>query len=385
MDLMKQLHAHLFLSFTLFSVVASAQDFNTNEHDTNRQNAIAAAEPTHNNVAVSVNLATSNSDWSKEEDRVLGSISRSKLAKMKAVTGALVDFLRDTCIGEGVYNPSWHGEYFSGKNSPGAQLRFGVSCHFAEQDADLNITANDIQPLVDQLAVNGQHFLTVRVGDSVSNGVLYYTDAAATPASRTKMWLITTGKALPFIPVTRKEYLTEAKAELTTMVNSIVAGWQLKVPVRPAAVQEAEKNAAIGQLKAMYAGSELDVRMRLLVRNYKTDQEYQSENIGNETAGYVATIHLMDSLMTHLGAVALAKPAVVSVDAADFQGFEDGPGSYMLARINPAYFNNELSEEKPQLFVVSWHYDPSNLSASVLDKELAEGICGRGLLELLSK
>lgn len=385
MDLMKHLHAQLFLSFTFFSLVASAQNFGANEHDTNRQNAIAAAEPTRNNITVSENLAISNSDWSKEEDQVLGSISRSKLARMKAVTGDLVDFLRDTCIGEGVYNPNWHGEYFSERNSPGAQLRFGVFCHFAEQNADLNITANDFQPLLDQLAVNGQHFLTVRLGDSVNNGILYYADVAGTPASRTKMWLITTGKALPFIPVTRKEYLTEARAELTGIVYSITAGWKLKVPVRSAEVQEAEKNAAISQLRAMYSGSELDVRMRLFVRSYKTDQEYQSENIGNETAGFVATIELMDSLMTHMGAAALAKPAVVTVDAADFQGFEDGTCSYMLARMNPAYFNDGLSEDKPQLFLVTWHYDPSNLSATVLDKELAEGIGGQGLQGLLSK
>src|SRR6185312_14161933 len=292
---------------------------------------------------------------------------------MKNVTNALVDFLRDSCIGSGVFNPSWHGVYFSGKKSPGVQMKFGVDCHFSEQNADLSITANDMSPLLDQMVVNGQHYLTVLVPTAGDSGTLYYESAGNERTASSKMWLVTTGKALPYIPVTRKEYLTEASAELTAMVNSIIAGWKLKVPVRPAAVQEAEKNAAIGQLQAMYPRAELTVRLRMFGDNYKTDEQYQSENIGRETAGFVAMIQLMDSLMKHLPAASLAKPAVVSVAAADFQGFEDGPGCYMLARPNPVYFNNSLSQDRPQLFLVTWHYDPSVLSGTVLDKEISEG------------
>ena len=94
-----------------------------------------------------------NTEWSKAEDLVNGTISTAKLVKMKEVTSTLVNFLRDSCLGNGAYNPTWHGEYNSDIYSPGAQLKYGVTCHFAGQNADLSITANDIQPLLDQLVV----------------------------------------------------------------------------------------------------------------------------------------------------------------------------------------------------------------------------------------
>lgn len=381
----------MLLSFALTPVFASGRDAAFTNQVCYQQNTVILARETvaAANVPVAPREATTaEADWSKEEDRIDGSISKAKLAKMKGVTNALVDFLKDSCLGAGVYSPTWHGEYFSGKNSPGAQLKFGMTCHFADQNADLSITANDIQPLLDQIVVNGQHFVTMRVGSSIANNVFYYTDPAGTdgPAGQTKMWLVAAdnGQSL-FTPITRKEYLTEAKAELTTMVNSIEAGWKLKVPVRSAAQQQAERTAVIDQLKSMYSGADLDIRVRVYMRSYKTDEQFLKENIASETAGFHATMRLMDSLMTHLGAAELTKPAVVSVAAADFHGFEDGQTNFMLVRINDGYFNRALSEEKPQIFLVKWHYDGGNASTAALDRQLEEKLDAQVLQGMLGK
>jgi hypothetical protein len=169
------------------------------------------------------------------------------------------------------------------------------------------------------------------------------------------------------------------------MANSIRDGWKLKIPTRTAAAQDAEKKAAIEQLKAMYSGTDLEVRARIYLRNYKTDEQYRKENIDNETAGLKGTLHLMDSLLVHLPAAELAKPAVVSVASTEFHGFEDGQTNYMLIRMNAAYFNNGLSEEKPQLFLVTWHYDPSNAATAELDRQLTERFDGQKLQEMLGK
>jgi hypothetical protein len=388
---MKRLAIAALLSFAFSSVFASAQDVAFSTQASFQQNTvvltgqpIAAA-----NVAVArAETPGVKADWSKEEDRVDASLSKAKLAKMKGVTNALVDFLRDSCLGTGAYIPTWHGEYYSAKNSPGAQLKFGLICHFADQNADLRITANDMQPLLDQVIVNGQHFLTMRIPSSDEHNVFYYTDAAGSDASagQTKMWLVTTGNGhMPFTPVTRKEYLTEAKAELSAMVKSIEAGWKMKVPVRPPAAQEAERKAVIDQLKAMYSGADLDIRVRVYMRSYKSDEQFLRENIANETAGFRATIRLMDSLMAHLGAGELAKPAVVSAAAADFHGFEDGQTNYMLVRVNDAYFNHGLSDEKPQLFLVTWQYDGANASTAALDRQLSERLDAQVLQNMLGK
>jgi hypothetical protein len=339
-----------------------------------------------------------HTEWSKAEDQVNGLISNDKLDKMKAVTGALVNFLRDSCVGvggsnpggggsdpgAGVYGATWHGEYNSDQNSPGAQLKFGVTCHFADQNADLSITANDLQPLLDQLVVNGQHFRTMRVATASEKHTSYFAD------DQTKMWLVTAKNGmLPFTPVTRREYLVQAKAELLSMVKSIEAGWKLKVPVRSAAAQEAERKAVIDQLKSMYSGTDLSIRVRVYLHSYKSDEEFLKANIAAETAGFRATIRLMDSLTARLGAAELSKPAVVSVGAADFRGFEDGQSNYMLIRMNGTYFSKTLGEEIPQIFLVAWHYEGANerskASAAELDRQLTEKLDGRVLQEMLDK
>ena len=388
---MKRLANSVLLLFALSPVFATAHGFAFFNHTSFQQNTvILASQPiaAANIPVATVETTGVKADWPKEEDRVDASLNKAKLGKMRGVTNAIVDFLRDSCLGAGAYSPTWHGEYYSEKNSPGAQLKFGLTCHFADQNADLSITANDMQPLLDQAMVNGQHFLTMRVANSNERNVLSYTDAAAADASagQTKMWLVATANGhMPFTPVTRKEYLTEAKAELTAMVKSIEAGWKLKVPVRAAAAQEAERKAVIDQLKSMYSGADLDIRVRVYMRSYKTDEQFQNENIANETAGFRWTIRLMDSLTAHLGAAELAKPAVVSVAAADFHGFEDGQTNYMLIRMNDAYFNPGLSDEKPQLFLVTWHYDGANASTAALDRQLSERLDAQVLQNMLGK
>ncbi|HUB60370.1 MAG TPA: hypothetical protein VL978_06705 [Puia sp.] len=401
---MKRFATSMLLSLGLSPVFASAQDLVSSNQVSLQQDstnlagrAIAAA-----NVSAAVETTAVRADWSKSEDLINGSISKAKLTRMKEVTNALVNLIRDSCLEDGSYNTTWHGEYNSDKNSPGAQLKFGITCHFAEQNADLSITANDLQPLLDELTVNGKHYLTIRVASGFHKNALYYADAAgaevagaaagtdaagtATAAGQTKMWLVTANNGhLPFTPVSRKEYLVEAKAELSAMVKSIEAGWRMKAPVRPAAVQEAERKAVIDQLKSMYSGADLDIRVRVYLNSYKTDEQFLNENIDRETAGFRATIGLMDNLMTHLGAAELAKPAIVSCDAADFHGFEDGQTDYMLIRMDDAYFNNTLSEETPQLFLVTLHYEKANASTAELDRQLTERLDGRMLREMLDK
>jgi hypothetical protein len=395
---MKRLVTSILLSFGLSSVFASAQDFAISNQTSFQQHALAlTGQPVAaaNVTPAAVETTAVRSAWSKEEDLVDGLISKAKLAKMKGVTNGLVDFLKDSCFVSGAYSPTWHGEYFSDRNSPGAQLKFGVDCHFAGQNADLKITANDMQPLLDQLEVNGRHFLAMRIAsgamrtaDGAEKNSICFTDAsgAGSSAGQTKMWLITAGKGqLPFTPVTRKEYLAEAKAELTAMVRSIEAGWKMKAPVRTAAVQEAERKAVVDQLKSMYSGADLNIRVRIYLTTYKTDEQFLKENIARETADFRATIRLMDSLMAHLGVSGLSKPAVVSAAAADFHGFEDGQTNYMLIRMNAAYFNNQLSEEKPQLFLVTWHYEGSDASTMELDRQLTEKLDGQVLQEMIGK
>jgi hypothetical protein len=91
----------------------------------------------------------------------------------------------------------------------------------------------------------------------------------------------------------------------------------------------------------------------------------------------------MDSLLNHLSAEQLNKPAFVSVQASDFQGFEDGHGDKMLIRMNAACFNSNLRADKPRFFLVSWQYDPSEPRANEIDRLINEKFDSRELSAIL--
>jgi hypothetical protein len=344
---------------------------------------VTAAQKVKNGTSLTTTPLLS---WRQEEDLVNGTISKIKLSKMKGVTTTLMSVISDSCFIEGSYSPTWHGAYLSAQNSGGPLMKFGVDCHFADQHAELTITANDLQPLLGHMAVGHQQFLVMDISPEVKNGGQYFENAGMEGNVTVKRWLITTGiDRLPYIAITRKEYLQAAKIELATIKSAIITTVKEKVTVRPAAVQEAEKKAMIDQLKAMYAGLGLEVRMRQYLKNYRTDEEYLKDNTDNETAAVDSTMHLMDDLLAHMPARELGKPAIVSVPAIDFNGFEDGHTDKMLVRMNPTYFNGGLSDEKPQFFLVEWRYDASNAAAADIDQQLTQNFDGQQLKALLGK
>jgi hypothetical protein len=270
---MKQFYAMLALAF-VFPHLSSAQYLAEN---------ITAANPLLRREVPAPPLL-----WEKERDQVNGRISNSQLSKMKMVTAAIVNFLHDSCISDEQVSPLWHGEYFSEKTSSASRIKFGAFCNFYEQKAHLSVIANDISPLLDHLVVNNEDFLTIKPATASKNNCPYFEFV------NNKVWLVTTSNnQLPYIPVTRREYLQEARLELTAIKNSIMMDWKQKMPVRPAAAQAAEKVAALEQLGLMYSGMDLQVREKMFLRNYRTDEEYLKEKTDKRTAGLDSTLHIM--------------------------------------------------------------------------------------------
>lgn len=359
--------------FFAFPILSSAQYLAANN------------TPSANMITTEASTPASQ-EWTREEDQVNGHIGNSKLSKMKNVTSSIVNFFHDSCISDYRYSPIWHGEYFSEKASPGPQMKFAAVCNFYDQKARLEVLANDISPLLDHLVVNNQDFLAIRPTVALKNDCPYFEFSAgeADGVRITKTWLVTAdNNRLPYTAVTRKEYLTEARKELMQIKNGIVADLKLQMPVRSADVQEREKKMAIDQMNAMYSGADLQVRMKMLLKNYRTDDEYLKEHTDKATADLDSTMHYMESILAHLPAAELNKPAIVSVQAADFRGFEDGHSGKMLIRINASFFNVCPSSEKPRFFLVTWSYDPSQPEAVVIDRQIQEKFATQTLREIL--
>jgi hypothetical protein len=345
---------------------------------------------------------TERQAWLKEEDLVDGRIASNKLMRMKAVTETIVGFFQDSIIIEGEFSPEWHGEYFPDGQNTGKDMKFNIQCNFTNQKASLAILANTIRPLqMEPLVVNNQEFQTMRpiTGGDKDHPCFEYSGDGADANSgngngasadggalKFRFWLVATGGKLPYIPVSRAEYLAAARMELVATENVIIADLKRNLPLRDASVQEADKKAALDQIATLYSGMDLQLRTRMFLNGYKTDEEYQQETIDKRTADLQGTIDLMDHLLHHLSPAALAKPAIVSVQAAAFNGFEDGQGGRMLVRINPAFETaaaGAAHANAPRCLLVQWQYDPSESMAMGIDRQLQERFDGEKLKAIL--
>jgi hypothetical protein len=159
-------------------------------------------------------------------------------------------------------------------------------CAFSDStNKDITVLSNDLGPLVGNLSVNGHTYRTIRTATAERGKQCFEFDVTRT--LHVKAWLITADStALPYTPVTRREYLVQARMELKSI------------------------------------------------------------------ARYTITTHLIDSLLQNSTPQQLSQPAVVSVKAGDFKGFEDGqPNTTTLVRLDPA----------PKCLLICWRYNPANL------------------------
>jgi hypothetical protein len=343
--------------------------------------------------------------WKKEHDLVDGHIDHTLLKAMAQTTDTIIALFRDSCLSIGSFLPSWYGEFVSDKRSLSSRTNFGLQCQF-EGHAHIGVVANNIDALYrDTLYVNGRIFQTLKVVPVQKNGFSCFEylvgdldplaavvpatglDTANMQAFHRKWWLITSDSAkLPYIVVTRREYLTAAIQEVKLEKEKLTADIKARTPVKSAEAQKAEKEHEIEEIRQTYSGSESGMRVRRFLDAYKSDEDYLKEGIEKGTADMNATLHLMDSLLTHLSAAELKKPAMVSVPAVNFEAFEDGlPNRRMLVQADSTYFNPALTSEKPQCFLVCWTYDPSEPMAADLDGQLNEKFNFKKLQHLLGK
>jgi len=350
--------------------------------------------------------------WKKERDEITGHIDHALLKTMLGTTSAIVALLRDSCLSEGSFLPSWHGKFVSEKYSLSSRIKFSLECHFQASgrpdsagdqvgpasDAHIRIQANDFTGLFrDTLYVNGKIFQTLKGTTGEKNGFTCFEyagtgDAAAAEDTtnretmRTKIWLVTPPDKLPYTPLTRREYLQEASQEVKMEKNKLIAAIKEQMPVKSAEAQKAEKEKELDDIGQTYSGVEREMRIRRFLESYKTDEDYQTEGIKKGTVGIDATLHLMDSLLTHLAAKELTKPARVSVPAINFVAFEDSlPAGRMLVQVNPAYFDAALTADKAQCFLVCWNYSPFESMAADIDRQLNEKFDFKKLQDLLEK
>ena len=353
----------------------------------------------------STKTATS-AQWKKADDQITGKIARPQLTNMKATTQMLHIILQDSSFAKTGLKPVWHGEYSAQKIGAGIQLNYGIYCDFAAaangKDGDapattapasLSITVNDLSQLTGHLELNHQDLMTMPMLTGIRNECPYYqlesnASAEATAAKTNRsIWLVTNRPdVLPYTPVSRKEYLQLILGNLGETKAHIVASEKDRAPVRSAEEQTAEKKRDLDELSARYSGKELEMRTKMYMDQYKSDEDYQKENIDKATAEVDTTIHFVQGMLTKLSPATLEAPAVVDPKSTEFEGFRDGePGMVMLARNNPAFWQPGAAQEKPQFFLITWNSEPTDATAQAIAAQITQNLETRSLKVMLGK
>lgn len=298
-----------------------------------------------------------HAQWKKTDDVISGKINRTELAKMKATVETLHSFLQESLSGKGM-NPVWHGQY----SAEGNQLTYGIQCDLG--NAGLSITVNDLGPVVGHLIVNHQEFQTIPTVSSIRNECPYFEPGILVVTAQPNV--------LPYMPISRKEYLLLVEKDLNNIKARQIAAVKERTPVRSAEEQAAGKKRDLEAMTAQYSGSELQLRTKMYLDQYKSDEDYLKENIDQATAEVDTTLHFIDGMLNRLAPATLNAPAIVSPDSKEFEGFRDGePGMVMLVRSNPSFFEPGAAQDKPQFFVITWSADaPANVLGNTITKDL---------------
>lgn len=186
------------------------------------------------------------------------------------------------------------------------------------------------------------------------NGIIYM---KATPDSahftrKPDRWLITYDNKLPFAYVSRLEYLQMLKAKLLKSILKETENVKENNPIRPKAVQEKEKNDMLQKLKDDAAKGQGDWTNQYL-RNYRTDEQIQEENIRAVTDMYKVPLQRAEAFLKKPESE-LQQPAIVIING-DFNGFlnEGERGAVILIKENRDYYNQKLAKAIPQVIFVS--------------------------------
>jgi hypothetical protein len=170
------------------------------------------------------------------------------------------------------------------------------------------------------------------------------------------------GGILPYIPVTRKQYLDYCIIYHTKIWNEVIRGVE-QMPVRSAEEQEKEKNTKLVRLEKQFANDpqKLKANTDYYLAGYKTDLQIREDKL-RETKKLKEDIlkKFTDEIERSKNDGLLNSPAMIKVMYYAEPIFETDPVyGLMLITENPDYVRKDLPKHVPQLFEINLTWDGS--------------------------
>lgn len=215
----------------------------------------------------------------------------------------------------------------------------------------------------DKFLVNNKpvYLLTKELGEL--NGFPLYAGinnaTSNTGTSFSKTILISRPGMLPYLPVSRKQYLL--------VFLSMKDAWQksykenlLKMPVRSDTEEEAFKNQQM-EKAVIAAGTDEKLRERArnnFLRGYTTAKQRQQADIARSEEIYRKDTQAAAAYLANTPAEELEKPAYLkSGYIGYFREFAKPSEGMMMVQVNENYFNKTLPAHVPQFIIAYWRWN----------------------------
>ncbi len=241
----------------------------------------------------------------------------------------------------------------------------------------VTISANNSQPAIggapdDSWTINGFPVRLLNPGARTYSGV-ELRDAAK--GRNYRIVLVHRKGILPYIPVTRKQYLEQCIIYQTKLWDELIKVTEY-LPVRSLEEQEKEKNAKLAKFEKDFGKDpkRLKSAMDYYLSGYKTDQQTREEQVDKTKKTKERELKkFRDELEKTTQQGLLDSPAMIGVIYNSDPIFYTNPlNASMLVIENRDYIRKDLPRHVPQLFVVSWEWSdwaPQEKIDEIMEKD----------------
>lgn len=198
-----------------------------------------------------------------------------------------------------------------------------------------------------------------------------------TPGSRVRSVLVHRKGILPYIPVTRKQYLDHSIQHLTEIFD-YMTNTVRRMPVRSLAEQEAEKQRTLEKYAKTYGNDpkRLKSATDYYLSGYQTDQQRRDEQVSKAVQNRNDIVkRYQDELEKTTREGSLDSPAITllvhSPDMTTPIFVTEAENGKMLITENPAYIRKDLPKHVPQILVLYWSWndwEPQKKIAKIVEE-----------------
>ncbi|MBL7739128.1 MAG: hypothetical protein JNK14_07905 [Chitinophagaceae bacterium] len=221
----------------------------------------------------------------------------------------------------------------------------------------LNIIANSNigqTGVDDDWTINGLPVITMKPAQYKEDG---YEHLYPEPGRNVRSVLVyRKGGSLPYIPVTRKQYLEYCITFHTKLWDEGIRGVE-QMPVRSAEEQEKEKSAKLEKFQKQFANDpkRLKANVDYYLAGYQTDEQIRDEKLRETKKIKEQELKkFTDELEKTTKEGLLSSTAMIRVRYHSAPVFETDPAyGLILATENPDYIRKDLPKHVPQLFEIN--------------------------------